>query len=164
MIGSDSSWYTQLRQTLIECHLQVLRAASTQEAAEHAHWTRARLVVLGIRMPVVHSLRICAQIRSLPEYALVPIVLLGGRLDAEHQQAAAAAGATRLVALPVSIFALKDVVLPLLGADPPPPAPAMRWEPKQEPRPVFGEHKAFDDGRRLAHFGQSATRRTDWHR
>jgi len=97
----------------------VFLAADGAEAVEYARSISAELVILDFRMPRRDGLDACAIIRTMPNYASVPIVLLTAYDSSELRRRAASAGATAVFAKPFSIDELREAVLPLvaLGRD-----------------------------------------------
>ena len=110
----------------------------------------------------------CAQIRGLPNYAPVPIVLIGPpKLDLATRDLAADVGINLLLAVPISTLALKQAILPLLGVAPPETMMAVEWQRRPEPAPAFGEVKEFAEGRRFIDLCRNSStptiqRRTNW--
>ena len=105
-----------LRTALMECGFLVLLVWDGLEALETASSTSVRLVLLDVRMPHMDGLQACARIRDLPGYGCVPIVMLSGYASAAMRAAAEQAGANLFLVKPISNLALKQAILPLLGA------------------------------------------------
>ena len=66
----------------------MLQAIDGLEAIDYATRTRARLVILDYKMPRLDGICACAQIRRLPGYADMPIVILTAFDDDETRAAA----------------------------------------------------------------------------
>jgi CheY-like chemotaxis protein len=151
---------------LTECALDVLVARGGEEALKLASSTTVRLVLLLLPLPGMAAHDTCARIRLLPNYAAVPILLLGNPPDAAEREAAKRAGVTRLLSLPVSIIGLKQAVLPLLGGAAPRPVSAMPWKRRPDPTPAFGETRKLAQAPRLLEIYRrgrvSRSTRTDW--
>lgn len=147
--GTDLDWRSQFRQILPECGLQPLIVRTGREAVDLAHLVSAQLVILDVRATLGEGLHACTDIRRIPAYRSTPIIMLISGADPMTLEAGRQAGASRFVTLPISIFAMKQEILPLVGATPQKPAAYAEWKPRAEPAPAFGEQRAFVDGRAL---------------
>lgn len=147
--ANDTDWRSQFRQTLPECGVHPLLVKSGPEAVELAHSVSARLVILDTRQAAADGLYACRSIRGIVDYVAIPIILLIAARDSSTLAAGAEAGASHFVTLPISINALKQELLPLLGADPIEPTTAAEWKPLIEPRPLFGDARALIEGRNV---------------
>ncbi|HLJ06697.1 MAG TPA: response regulator [Acetobacteraceae bacterium] len=147
--GSDLIWQNQFRQTLPECGLRPLIVRTGPEAVDLAQLVSAQLVILDVRATLREGLHACSDIRRIPAYRLTPIIMLISGADPVTLEAGRQAGASRFVTLPISILAMKQEILPLVGATAPKPAAYAEWKPRAEPPPAFGEQRAFVDGRTL---------------
>ena len=86
------------------------------EAVELASQTLATLVLLDLRMPRMGGIEACPQIRELPRYATVPIVILTVFDGEALKRRAMLAGATAFLAKPFSRDELLQVLNPLIEA------------------------------------------------
>ncbi len=145
----NGSWRDILRGALIDCGFSVLLGKDGVEAVEIASSTSARLVLLDVKMPRMDGLQACAQIRDLPDYADVPIVMLSGHSDTAMRAAAEQVGANLFLAKPISNFALRQAILPLLGLTLVDQAASFEWKRQPEPSPAYGETQALAQGRKL---------------
>ncbi|HTI84404.1 MAG TPA: hypothetical protein VL614_28470 [Acetobacteraceae bacterium] len=145
----DLDWGNQFRQTLPECDLYPLMVRTNLEAVDLAHTVVARLVILDMRVAVRECMRACVSIRRIPTYVSTPIIMLINDIDQTTLEAGRQAGTTRFVTLPISIFAMKQEIMMVLGAAPQHPTAYAEWKPRAEPSPAFGETQAFIDGRNL---------------
>jgi len=119
LIVADDS---PLIRDLLRSHLDpgfghVYLASDGAEAVEIARRIQARLVVLDYRMPRLNGMDACREIRALPEYATVPIVLLTAYDDERARRESARAGVTLLMAKPFSREQLIEALGPLLSPD-----------------------------------------------
>jgi DNA-binding response OmpR family regulator len=94
----------------------VFPARSGTEAVVYARNIQAALVILDIQMPPLNGLDASAEIRSLPGYANVPIVVLTGFDDAENRRKARLAGVDTIIAKPFTAQHLLSVLRPLIAA------------------------------------------------
>jgi CheY-like chemotaxis protein len=93
--------------TLLLCH-------DGMEAVELAEQTLASLVLLDLRMPRMDGIEACAQIRELPRYDRVPIVILTVFTGEAIRRRALRAGASLFLAKPFSRKKLLDEINPLI--------------------------------------------------
>ena len=73
------------------------------------------LILLDYQMPGIHGVDVCAAIRSDPETADTPIVMLTGHTDEEIKQRAVTAGANGFLTKPFSPLTLEQTIRTLLG-------------------------------------------------
>jgi two-component system chemotaxis response regulator CheY len=92
----------------------LLLCADGSEAVELASQTLATLVLLDLRMPRMGGIEACLQIRELPRYATVPIVILTVFDGDTLKRRALRAGATAFLAKPFSRAGLLQAVNPLI--------------------------------------------------
>jgi CheY-like chemotaxis protein len=113
---NDSMMRGLLRTVLEQGGRTLLMSADGLEAVELATQTLATLVLLDLRMPRMDGLEACLQIRALPRYAQVPIVILTVFDGVSLRQQARTAGATSFLAKPFSRSGLLREVNPLIVA------------------------------------------------
>jgi CheY-like chemotaxis protein len=94
----------------------VFPARNGSEAVAYASRLQAALVVLDINMPPLNGLDACAEIRMLPGYEHVPIVILTGYDDPENRRKAKIAGVDTVVTKPFTGQNLLSVIRPLIAA------------------------------------------------
>jgi CheY-like chemotaxis protein len=113
---NDSMMRGLLRTVLEQPKRTILLCVDGAEAVELASQTLATLVLLDLRMPKLDGIEACHQIRSLPRYATVPIVILTV-FDVEGmKRRALRAGATSFLSKPFSRSALLAALNPLIAA------------------------------------------------
>lgn len=93
-------------------------AKNGQEALQLAQAKRPDLVLSDVQMPVLDGFGLCAAMRSTPELALVPVVLLTSLTDAASRHRGALVGATAFLTKPVTPTALREQVAHVLGLAP----------------------------------------------
>ena len=146
-----------LRSVLESQSFSVLQAVDGIEAIDYAIRTNARLVILDYKMPNLDGFAACMQIRRLPGYADVPIVILTAFNDDDTRRAAQCAGATMFLPKPFKSADLLQATAMLVGAcqDDGSSAAAMSataafvWERRQDPPPLYGEPTELSEGRRI---------------
>jgi CheY-like chemotaxis protein len=92
----------------------LLEARDGDEVLEQARARRPDLIILDMMMPGKSGLDVLPELRSHPELASTPVVMLTARTQAADRDAAASAGADRFLAKPFSPLEL-SLVAELLG-------------------------------------------------
>jgi CheY-like chemotaxis protein len=113
---NDSMMRGLLRTVLEQPGRTLLLCADGLEAVELATQTLATAVLLDLRMPRVGGIEACQQIRELPRYATVPIIILTVFDGDTLRRQARKAGATSFLSKPFSRAELLAVVNPLIEA------------------------------------------------
>jgi two-component system sensor histidine kinase BarA len=112
---NDSMMRGLLRTVLEQPKRTILLCVDGTEAVELASQTLATLVLLDLRMPKMDGIEACHQIRALPRYGVVPIVILTV-FDVEGmKRRALRAGATTFLSKPFSRAALLAALDPLIA-------------------------------------------------
>lgn len=123
IVADDSALMRDiLRSNLSENFGYVHLASDGLEAVEAARGLQAGLVMLDYRMGRLNGIDACREIRTLPGYAAVPIVLLTAYDDDKLRREATRAGVTLVCAKPVIFDQLMEQLAPHLAA-PSDPAP-----------------------------------------
>jgi two-component system, OmpR family, alkaline phosphatase synthesis response regulator PhoP len=147
-----------LRSVLEREGFTVILANDGLEAVAYAKRTQAGLIILDYRMPALDGIAACAEIRRLPGYARVPIIILTAFDDDHARVAAEDAGATAFFPKPfkpVDLLRCIETWMPHAAAqsagcgfaEP----PSLVWKRSYEPAPLFGEPCELSEGRRLLH-------------
>jgi CheY-like chemotaxis protein len=113
---NDSMMRGLLRTALEQPGRTLLLCVDGMEAVELAEQTLASLVLLDLRMPRMDGIEACQQIRELPRYRSVPIVILTVFDGDVVKRRALRAGATSFLAKPFSRADLLRAVNPLIAA------------------------------------------------
>lgn len=111
---NDSMMRGLLRTVLDRPRRRLLLCADGLEAIEFASQTVATLVLLDLRMPRLGGIEACQQMRGLPGYTTVPIVILTVFDDDALKQRALRSGATAFLSKPLSSADLLGAVNPLI--------------------------------------------------
>ncbi len=114
---NDSMVRGLLRTALEQPKRTILLCADGLEAVEFATQTLATLVLLDLRMPRLDGVEACRQIRALPRYSRVPIVILTVFNGDGMKRRALRAGATAFLGKPFSRAALLTALNPLIAAE-----------------------------------------------
>jgi two-component system, chemotaxis family, chemotaxis protein CheY len=143
-----------LRSVLEGGGFTVLQTTNGVEAIDYATRTRACLVILDYKMPRLDGISACTEIRHLPDYSDIPILILTAFDDEETRTAARQAGVTAFLAKPFKSVDLLRVVADLLEPSPAdggtaPEPVTLVWKRRPEPSPLFGEPVELSKGRRV---------------
>lgn len=99
-----------VRATLDDGAYRVIEAEDGDQSLELAREVRPDLIVLDMMMPGRSGLDVLREVRSDPELAATPVVMLTARARVSDRDAALAAGADRYLAKPFSPLELISVV------------------------------------------------------
>ena len=117
IVADDSSLIRDvLRSNLSASFGHVHLATDGLEAVEAARALRAALVILDYRMKRLNGIEACREIRELPDYANVPVVLLTAYDDDRLRREADRAGVTFVFPKPVIYAHLMETLAPYLRA------------------------------------------------
>jgi len=94
----------------------VYRAHNVSQAYAYLEECKPDLIVADIMMPGVDGLTMIQQIKTKPELADIPTVVLSALAAEQDQANALEAGANAFLAKPFTADELKDVIEPLLTA------------------------------------------------
>ncbi|MFI4895900.1 MAG: response regulator [Steroidobacterales bacterium] len=86
--------------TLRAAGYEVAEAADGQEALEYAREHSVDLVLADVNMPRMDGITLVAQLRSLPNYRLTPLLLLTTESSSQSKQQGKQAGATGWIIKP----------------------------------------------------------------
>ena len=103
-----------VRATLESEDYSIIEASDGEQSLELARGLHPRVVVLDMMMPGRSGLEVLRELRSDPELASIPVVMLTARARDADRDAAMAAGADRYLAKPFSPLELISVVEELL--------------------------------------------------
>jgi CheY-like chemotaxis protein len=113
----DSLMRNVLKAKLEALNQDVFLASDGVEAVALAAKIQASLVILDVRMPRLNGLQTCAEIRRLPGYATIPIVMLTADRTNSAQFAASRAGATTYLTKPFGSASLMPALSRFLETD-----------------------------------------------
>ncbi len=95
----------------------IVEAEDGQHALEVIAQQPPDMVILDVMMPNMDGFATCQKIRSRPETAHLPIILLSARTQAEAVYAGLQAGANRYITKPISKPELLQAIAELLAGD-----------------------------------------------
>lgn len=115
-VDDSASMRQMVRLTLSGAGYTVLEAADGSEGLAKAQSNKVDLVVTDLNMPGLDGLSLIRELRKLPTYKGVPIILLTTESDDERKKEAKAAGATGWITKPFQQEQLLTVARKVLGA------------------------------------------------
>src|SRR5215510_12217118 len=93
-VDDSASMRQMVRYTLQGAGYEVVQAADGVEALEYARSYPASLVITDVNMPRMDGITLVRELRGLPDYKFVPMLVLTTEATTERKQAGKAAGAT----------------------------------------------------------------------
>ena len=114
-VDDSASVRQMVKLTLAGAGYEVIQACDGAEGLEKARGAAADVVLTDLNMPGMNGLALIRELRKLPTYTGVPIVLLTTESDAERKQQAKAAGATGWITKPFQPEQLLSVTKKVLG-------------------------------------------------
>jgi len=117
IVDDDAFIRRPLEFILREEGFQAATAASADEGLRAIESWIPDLIFLDVMMPGKDGLTWCAELKSDPRFASIPIVLLSARGQDRDRERALASGAVEFMTKPYSPFELKRRVHELLGRD-----------------------------------------------
>jgi DNA-binding response OmpR family regulator len=96
----------------------ILEAEDGQQALEVIAESKPDIVILDVMMPNMDGFTTCQELRSQPETAELPIILLSARSQAEAVRAGLESGADRYMTKPISKPELVQTITDLLAGVP----------------------------------------------
>ncbi len=115
-VDDSASMRQMVRLTLSGAGYTVLEAADGNEGLTKAQGNKVDLVVTDLNMPGLDGLSLIRELRKLPAYKGVPIILLTTESDEDRKRDAKAAGATGWITKPFQQEQLLSVARKVLGA------------------------------------------------
>jgi len=114
LCDDESVLRTLVRATLESDDYSIVEASDGEESLELARRFRPHIIVLDMMMPGRSGIDVLRELRSDPELADIPVVMLTARARVADRDAAIEAGADRYLAKPFSPLELISVVESLL--------------------------------------------------
>ncbi|HEX4024598.1 MAG TPA: response regulator [Steroidobacteraceae bacterium] len=113
-VDDSASMRQMISVTLRTAGYEVIEAADGDEALEYARKHRVDLVLADVNMPGIDGITLVAQLRTLPDYHLTPLLLLTTESSQERKLQGKQAGATGWMVKPfnpVQLLATLERVL-----------------------------------------------------
>lgn len=114
-VDDSASIRQMVKMTLTGAGYDVVEACDGTDALGKAKGRSVNMVVTDLNMPNMDGLSLIRELRKLPEYRGVPIVLLTTESDDEKKKEAKAAGATGWITKPFKQDQLLAVVKKVIG-------------------------------------------------
>lgn len=114
-VDNSASIRQMVKLTLSAAGYQIVQANDGAEGLVKAKEATVSLVVTDLNMPVMNGLGLIRELRKLPAYKGVPIILLTTESDPVMKQEAKTAGATGWITKPFQQEQLVGVVRKVLG-------------------------------------------------
>ncbi|MDH3713280.1 MAG: EAL domain-containing protein [Gammaproteobacteria bacterium] len=102
IVDDDGTTRLFAHQFLQQAGFRVLEAADGLQALEVVQQQRPDIILLDVDMPKLDGFGTCTRVRAIPEYAMVPILMVTGLDDAQSIEKAYAAGATDFATKPIN--------------------------------------------------------------
>ena len=99
---------------LMGFRLEVLEARDGNEGLQLAREMRPELILSDVQMPGMDGFQLCAAIRSDPQLAQTPFVLLSSLKDEASRRMGKMVGATNFLSKPIAVDALRLLVSQLM--------------------------------------------------
>ena len=116
LVDDDEACRYLTREALEEARYIVDEASSGEEALEYLETRQPDLILLDIEMPGRDGFEVCAEVRSFPAWADIPILIVTGTGDFDSIQRAYEIGATDFVTKPINYLILLERVRFVLRA------------------------------------------------
>ena len=99
-VDDSTSMRQMVRATLVSAGYDVVEAADGQEALEYARENPVDLVITDVNMPRMDGITLVSELRLLPAYRLIPLLLLTTESSMEKKMEGKKAGATGWIVKP----------------------------------------------------------------
>jgi len=114
-VDDSASMRQMVTFTLKGAGYEVLEAADGVEALTKARGKKVDLVITDLNMPNKDGISLIRELRALPDYKFVPILMLTTESGDDKKQAGKAAGATGWIVKPFNPEQLLKTVQKVLG-------------------------------------------------
>lgn len=114
-VDDSASIRQMVKLTLSGAGYNVLEAADGAQGLAEARRKAVDLIVTDLNMPVMDGLTFIREVRKLPAYVGVPILMLTTESDAAKKSQAKAAGATGWITKPFQPQQLLDTLKKVIG-------------------------------------------------
>ena len=99
-VDDSASMRQMVRATLQSAGYGVVEAADGEEALEFARGNTVDLVISDVNMPRMDGIKLVSELRALPSYRLIPLLLLTTESSQEKKLEGKRAGATGWIVKP----------------------------------------------------------------
>jgi two-component system chemotaxis response regulator CheY len=115
VVDDSASMRQMLAVTLRAAGYEVIEATDGDEALAYARKHRVELVLTDVNMPRMDGITLVAQLRTLPNYHLTPLLLLTTESSPERKLQGREAGATGWLVKPFNLDQLLATLERVLG-------------------------------------------------
>ena len=123
LVDDEPSMVQLVRRRLEEEGYQVVIAVDGQEAVDKARTERPDLIVLDVMLPKLMGFSVCARLKTDPQYARIPIILLTAKSQTKDEELGRTAGADAYIRKPFESKELLAAIARLLAPGPSPGTP-----------------------------------------
>jgi two-component system chemotaxis response regulator CheY len=113
-VDDSTSMRQMVRATLQSAGYDVVEAADGQEALEYARKNAVDLVISDVNMPRMDGITLIGELRCLPAYRLIPMLMLTTESSQEKKMEGKRAGATGWIVKPFNPVQLLATLKKLL--------------------------------------------------
>jgi len=99
-VDDSTSMRQMVKATLLSAGYGVVEAADGQEALDYARENSVDLVISDVNMPRMDGITLVGELRQLPAYRLVPMLMLTTESSQEKKQEGKRVGATGWIVKP----------------------------------------------------------------
>lgn len=110
VVDDSASIRQMLNFTLTDAGYEVIEAVDGKDALSKLNGTRVNLVITDLNMPNIDGIELIKQIRSIPTYKFIPVLMLTTESQNEKKLAGKAAGATGWIVKPFKPEQLLTVI------------------------------------------------------
>ena len=110
VVDDSASMRQMVAFTLTAAGFQVIQGCDGKDALNKVAVKAVNLVVTDLNMPVMDGIALITQLRSMPEYKFIPILMLTTESQDEKKKQGRAAGATGWMVKPFNPEQLMSVV------------------------------------------------------
>ena len=114
-VDDSASMREMVRATLVAAGYEVVEAVDGQEALDYARENPCDLVISDVNMPRMDGITLIAQLRTLPNYHLTPLLLLTTDSSPDRKIQGKQAGATGWMVKPFNPDQLLATLERVLG-------------------------------------------------
>jgi DNA-binding response OmpR family regulator len=117
LIVDDEPLTVDMLQTFLQINgYEVTGVLSGEDGLVMVQVERPELLILDLMLPDIEGYEVCRRIRSLPEYAALPVLVLSARTEEASRRRALEAGATAYMTKPPKLPELLAELRRLLAA------------------------------------------------
>ena len=114
VVDDDPNLRVLLRQMLELRGFEVVDAEDGEDALNVVAEAKPDAVVLDVMMPIMDGITVCKRLRSQPETAQLPIIMLSGKASQEAVEEGLQAGANKYLCKPIPMAELIEHVRDVL--------------------------------------------------